>query len=445
MSIFDWFVSVYESSNTFLLEKFLVVFIMFRFNYFFLFLVFQFVFCKAQEHSKNDFNYTFVSFQYDLGRTSHANTYFPDTRPFQGLEFAIGLTNFSNELKWAKQLYFPRNGIAISYNNFGNTAKIGSSISVIPFLDFTLLNTGTKKLDLNIGIGASYFDVIYDSNSNVTNQAISTHITWAFRSNLRYDLWKYKNSKSQIVLGYYHNSNGHLRLPNYGLNTFILGLNTEFRYNISKIDDLNLEIPNRSKNTSSIKYYSYRFGLGQNVLTKYDDNKREVYTVSASFGKIKSKTFKYGAGFYYRFYENYYHYIQNGQLVAEMYPDLKKNPLAKASSFGMFADGEVLMNHIGIELNIGFNFYKPFYKVDYKLNEGKIIDDGSYQLGKLDWYYNVKHLISSRFGLKYYALNTNNSPKHNVFLGAFINANLGQADFTELGIGYVFCPSIKKK
>ena len=92
-----------------------------------------------------------------------------------------------------------------------------------------------------------------------------------------------------------------------------------------------------------------------------------------------------------------------------------------------------------------FNFTKPFYKVDYKLNEGKIIDDGSYQLGKLDWYYNVKHLISSRFGLKYYALNTNNSPKHNVFLGAFINANLGQADFTELGIGYVFCPSIKKK
>ena len=106
---------------------------MFRINYFFLIVVFQCGFCKAQEHSKSVFNYSIVSFQYNLGRTSPANTYFPNTRPFQGVEFAFGKTNFSNELEWAKQLYFPRNGVAISYNDFGNTAKIGSSISVIPF------------------------------------------------------------------------------------------------------------------------------------------------------------------------------------------------------------------------------------------------------------------------------------------------------------------------
>jgi hypothetical protein len=409
-------------------------------------LLFSTVFCLAQESATTASNYSFVSFQYDFGRTSPANTYFPETKPFQGIEVAFGRTNNRNDLEWARQLNFPRTGISVSYSDFGNKEKIGSAISVIPFLDFPIFRKWSNRFDANIGIGASYFDVIYDLESNVTNQAISTHITWAFRSNIRYDFLRFKNGKSQIVLGYYHNSNGHVRLPNYGLNTFLLGLNTEFNFNKIEVASLNLDGSKVNENSSLQTYYCYRFGLGQNVLTKYDDHKREVYTVSASLGRIKNKTFKYGVGMYYRFYESYYNHIQKeGELINDMYPDLKKNPILKASSFGVFADGEVLLSHVGLEMQIGLNFYKPFYKVDWKLNQGEIIYDGSYQLGELNWYYNVKHLISSRLGLKYYAFDNNKAPTHNLFIGAFINANLGQADFSELGLGYVFCPSSKKK
>jgi hypothetical protein len=409
-------------------------------------LLFSTVFCLAQESATTVSNFSFVSFQYDLGRTSPANTYFPETKPFQGIEVAFGRTNNRNDLEWARQLNFPRTGISVSYSDFGNKEKIGSAVSVIPFIDFPVFRKWSNRFDANIGIGASYFDVIYDLESNVTNQAISTHITWAFRSNLRYDFLRFKNGKSQIVLGYYHNSNGHVRLPNYGLNTFLLGLNTEFNFNKNEVASLNLDGSKVNENSSLQTYYCYRFGLGQNVLTKYDDHKREVYTVSASLGRIKNKTFKYGLGMYYRFYESYYNHIQKeGELINDMYPDLKKNPILKASSFGVFADGEVLLSHVGLEMQIGLNFYKPFYKVDWKLNQGEIIYDGSYQLGELNWYYNVKHLISSRLGLKYYAFDNNKSPTHNLFIGAFINANLGQADFSEVGLGYVFCPSSKKK
>ena len=417
-----------------------------RFKFILLIVAFSINFCLAQEHFGSLRNYSFATFQYDIGRTSPANTYFPDTKSFQGIEIAIGKTNFSNQLEWTKQLNFPRTGISFSYSDFGNSENIGKAVSVIPFLDFSILNNWTKRLDLDVGVGASYFDVIYDKNTNVTNQAISTHITWAFRSNLRYDLCDFKNGKSQIVLGYYHNSNGHMRLPNYGLNTFFLGLHTEFNFNKNEVANLTIPTPSNMEGNNIQTYYSYRFGLGQNVLTKFDNNKREVYSVSASVGKIKNKTFKYGVGAYYRFYESYYHHIQSdGELVNDMYPGLKKNPILKASGFGVFADGELLLSHVGIEMQIGLNIYKPFYKVDYKLTQGKVIYDGSYQLGQLDWYYNVKHLVSSRLGLKYYAFDNNKSPVHNLFLGVFINANLGQADFTELGLGYVFCPSSKKK
>ena len=409
-------------------------------------LLFSTLFCIAQESATTVSNFSFVALQYDFGRTSPANTYFPETKPFQGIEVALGRTNYRNDLEWARQLHFPRTGISVSYSDFGNKEKIGSAISVMPFLDFPVFRKWTNRFDANIGIGASYFDVIYDLESNVTNQAISTHITWAFRSNLRYDFLRFKNGKSQIVLGYYHNSNGHVRLPNYGLNTFLLGLNTEFNFNKNSVADLNFGVPITNTNTSLQTYYCYRFGLGQNVLTKYDDHKREVYTVSASLGRIKNKTFKYGVGMYYRFYESYYNHIQKeGELINDMYPDLKKNPIVKSSSFGVFADGEVLLSHVGLEMQIGLNFYKPFYKVDWKLNQGEIIYDGSYQLGELNWYYDVKHLISSRLGLKYYTFDNNKSPTHNLFVGAFINANLGQADFTELALGYVFSPTSRKK
>ena len=48
-------------------------------------------------------------------------------------------------------------------------------------------------------------------------------------------------------------------------------------------------------------------------------------------------------------------------------------------------------------------------------------------------------------GLKYYLWSTTNSPKDNMYIGAHINANLGQADFTELSIGYTYRFSYKEK
>lgn len=47
--------------------------------------------------------------------------------------------------------------------------------------------------------------------------------------------------------------------------------------------------------------------------------------------------------------------------------------------------------------------------------------------------------------LKYYLWSTNNAPKHNTFIGAHINANIGQADFTELSFRYVYRFNMKEK
>jgi len=410
------------------------------------FLLFSFTISFSQnENSIKNNNYSFASLEYGIGKTSSANVNFPKLSPQQSILFSLGTTNKNQNLEWAKQLNYPNTGLTISYVDIGNSKQLGKAISVIPFIDFSLFNRWTNRLNLKVGLGASYFNKVYDAVENPNNMAISTHFTWAFRSNIYYSLLEKEKYNLKIGLGYFHNSNGHVRLPNNGLNTFLASVYSEIKFNNELQKEPKTDTDSLSNNRTFQRFYATRIGLGQKVLSKYSTDKKEVYAFAASTGKIINKTFKYGYGFYYRFYEDYYDYIKDdGKLVIELYPECKENPVRYASNIGIFANGELLLSHVGVEFELGFNFYKPAYKFDWQINEEKYVNDG-YQLGELNWYYNIKKSISSRLGAKLYAINTNKAPRHNLFLGAFINANFGQADFTELTLGYVYCLPIKKR
>ena len=106
-----------------------------------------------------------------------------------------------------------------------------------------------------------------------------------------------------------------------------------------------------------------------------------------------------------------------------------------------------MLNHIGIDLQIGINLHKPAYKIDWRINQGwdntpREISE-TWMLGEYNTKYKLKQLISTRLGLKYYLIGTINKPKHNVYAGCYINANLGQADFAELSLGYVYAFDFK--
>lgn len=388
-------------------------------------------------------DYTFAALEYSIGKTSTANVNFPSLSPQQGVLFTFGSTNNDDGHEWKRQLNHPETGVTFSYVSLGNSTQLGNAISVVPYVDFKVFNKWSNRYNFKVGLGASYFPTIYDEIENPNNKAISTHFTWAFRSNLYYELVQSENYKVKLGLGYFHNSNGHTRLPNNGLNTFLFSMYSELNFNkkeISVVEDNNGSHPKTLQ-----RYFTTRFGLGQRVLSKYNNDSKDVYVFSASTGKIINKTFKYGYGMYYRLYKDYYDYInENGPLVTELYPEYRDNPSWYASNIGVFGSGELLLSHFGIEFELGINLHKPSYKFDWQINEEKYVD-GVYQLGELNWYYNIKKTISSRLGAKLYAINTNKAPQHNVFLGAFINSNFGQADFSELTLGYVYSLPIKER
>lgn len=411
-----------------------------RFKLLFLVLLFASI-AQGQQLIKP--NYSFAALEYSIGKTSTANVNFPKLNPQQGLLFSIGTTNFDDKLEWARQLNYPKTGLTVSYVDMGNNDKVGQTITLIPFIDFKILNKWSDRWNVKFGLGTSYFNKMYDEVDNPDNKAITTQFTWAFRSNLYYRLLEREQYDLKLGVGYFHNSNGHLRLPNNGLNTFLFSVYSELKFNKEPLTEFKTD--SISSHRTSQRYYSARVGLGQKVLSEDSTNKKEVYAFAASTGKIINKTFKYGYGFYYRFYEDYYDYItQDGELVNELYPEMKEKPVQYASNIGLFASGELLLSHVGIEFEIGLNLYKPAYKFDWQINERKWVD-GGFQLGELNSYYKLKKTVSSRLGTKLYLINTNKAPRHNLFLGAFINANFGQADFSELTLGYVYCLPIKNR
>ena len=153
--------------------------------------IISFILFSSFVFSQNQSNYSFVSLEYGLGKTAPANFNFPETNPQQNLVFSIGKTNNNPKDEWAKQLDYPKTGFSILYADFGNSSKLGRAITVMPFIDFHIFRKYSSKFNFRTGLGASYFNVVYDKNSNVFNKAITIHFTWSFRSFLYYFVCMY--------------------------------------------------------------------------------------------------------------------------------------------------------------------------------------------------------------------------------------------------------------
>jgi hypothetical protein len=161
-------------------------------------------------------------------------------------------------------------------------------------------------------------------------------------------------------------------------------------------------------------------------------------------------------GAFYRFYQHYHDYIKGNESLVQPgqeFEQFRNDPVRYSTNFGIHLNGEVLLGHFGISTQLGVNFYKPAYAIDWRINEGWDYPPRelppNWVLGEYNTKYQLKKLISTRLGIRYYLfkaqVTTPNTDLHtnakgvriNPFVGAHLNANLGQADFTELSIGVI--------
>ncbi|TGV01641.1 acyloxyacyl hydrolase [Flavivirga rizhaonensis] len=396
---------------------------------------------KGQENNSNIFS---ITPEILIGITGEPNTGFPDRGLQKQAFISLGWHHTTHTQEWVSYLKTSKAGISLGYTDLANKTNLGEIFTIQPFLEFNAFKS--KNINLHVGTGISYVTKKYHPITNEFNKAISTDLTWSFRLFMYYNLMKYNQVNWRIGAGYTHHSNGHTRLPNQGYNSFLISLGLEI--NTSKNSLKNSASPVKIPKKTISDYFSIRSGYGIHVLSQAFDDKKSVYTISGEYGKIYNNTLKLGLGAYFRFYQTYYDYISNNESLVQNgreFSDLKSNPFTNALSIGITVNSELLLNHFGIDLQVGINIFKPAYKIDWRINQGwgdvpKIIPEsgGNYRLGDVgESYFKIKRTISARFGLKYYVIGTAKKPANNLYLGAFINSNLGQADFTELAIGYI--------
>ncbi|MFK7781655.1 acyloxyacyl hydrolase [Psychroserpens sp.] len=414
-------------------------------------LVFLYFLSFSQESNRITNNFI-ITPEVLIGITGESNSEFPDRSLQKQLLVNFGWDHKNNNQEWAKRLKYPRTGLSIGYTDFGNNDKLGQAFSLLPFIEFNAFKK--ERFKVHIGTGVSYFNTQYDFEDNFFNMAVSTDLTWSFRLFGYYNLFPTETIDWRIGIGYAHHSNGHTRLPNQGYNSFLFSVSADLKSNSNTHIENNLNALTFQNSISD--YYILNFGTGLNALSETFDDKKEVYTISGEYGKIINNTFKLGIGFYYRFYQNYYDYIKNNESLVQEGRDfdyLRDNPFWNATNIALTVNGEILMNHIGIDVQFGFNIHKPAYRIDWTLNQGygivpKTIPENHgtiYGLGELDTYYELKRLISGRFGIKYYLIGTDKKSNHDFYVGTFINSNFGQADFTELSFGFIKTFNFKER
>lgn len=376
--------------------------------------------------------------EYSIGETSSADNTFISLKASQTFGIGFGMQH-NDSLNWVKQLRNPYTGLILQVANHGNVEKIGHTISLLPYIEKPIL-LKNEKLKLLTAIGVAYHTKKYDFNENWQNKAISTDFTYAFRLGVYYDIFQKNNFQSRLNINYLHYSNGHIQWPNNGINTLALGLNISYD-GFNKTENL-IEKTLSKKDIKKDKqsFFSVQTGIGEHALYRFYNYRRSVHSLDFMYGKIYNKTHKIGLGLYMRHYTNNYKYIKEGNnLVSQEYASLQKNPFLNASSLGIALNYEFLMQHISMETELGLTLYRPFFPTEFRLDATLINKQtGLYENGKAEGMtYTLKRFISGKLGLKYYLFNTYKAPKNNFYVGGHIVSRLGQADYSELTLGYI--------
>lgn len=333
----------------------------------------------------------------------------------------IGLWQSDTLKAWKGYFGFPLTSLELSASRLGNDAVFGYEWSAMPVISFFSRSGDPLAWRYTFGLGASYFTRHYMAADNERNEAVGSSFTWNFKAFLYKGYKVGKHGFYSIGAGYLHSSNGHMQLPNYGLNSALVSMQYNWLGNAARPKAVRAA----SYKTKPGRVLQVRQGAGLHALGNaggpVESVRKPVYTTAVSMGWIFRQSVKINTGFAYRYYQHYYDYITENQ--SEGFTD---KPDESASCVYFLLGCELLLGHVSMDIAGGLNIFKPFYETFYNTFE---------RGGNTDYW--LKRLFNTRLGLNVYLFDPA-SAVNNIFAGAHINANFGQADFSEISVGYSY-------
>lgn len=361
----------------------------------------------------------FLETEIAIGKVIGNYPNFPPTGIRTGFSITYGVLHNDTTRNWPAYFNYPVTGITAAFHRLGNDRVYGYEATIIPFVSMSPSKNARSPLWFKLGMGASYYTRHYFSENNTENLSVGSAFNWAFQVHLSKSWMLSEKVGFQAGIGFLHGSNGHTQLPNFGINSFASEFALTWYLNDSD-PTLRHTRPERLVEKKPLLIHArYGFGLQEfgGTTGPIGGEKRPVHCIGLGAGLMMRKQWKIKASLTYRYYEHINQYF-----LAEE----NKTNHWQASNLLFSLGSEFLMGHFGIDVEVGINIFKPFFRTFHELYETG---------GEVD--YTLKRMFPSRFGFNTYLISNEKSWKNNLCLGASICANFGEADFSEISLTYI--------
>jgi hypothetical protein len=148
----------------------------------------------------------------------------------QALRIDFGVLKHSQK-NWNYCNCYSRNGVSISYINFGNPSKLGQAFTLSVFAEPILISLNRFAVSLRTSAGFAFLNKVYDSISNKENIFFSTKLSYLLEAGLNASYQLSESFKLRATAQFNHISNGGRSDPNEGMNFPALGFGLNYTFN----------------------------------------------------------------------------------------------------------------------------------------------------------------------------------------------------------------------
>ena len=338
-----------------------------------------------------------------LGPTLQINPVFPEITQISGLlEVGIRYKTFGNKL-WHERYGFPEIGLSAVYLSLGNPEVLGWGVSLLPTFRGIMKAKGKFQLHYVLATSLVFSPNIFDRISNPSNNVLGSRMSNLTHLGLE-GSW-HIDKRWTCVLGFSgtHISNSHVRIPNLGVN--IPAWKMGVQYQISPPTTEPIASQADTSRASGISLYpGIRLGYGFTASKIPNGPVHPVYLASLHLNTFWRNKIRFRIGLEGFFNESIYSFFRNHQADWVPLP-------SGAIGIAMYGGFEFALGRFSLMGQLG-----PYLK------RAELMD----------------YLLYTKLGVQYYWIDQQVQDRMQPFLGVYVHSHSGEADFAEIGIGWLF-------
>jgi hypothetical protein len=311
----------------------------------------------------------------------------------------------------------PESGVCLSFHNFGNSNDLGYGVGLQYQITFHQKLSERLSLTECFRPGLIYNTKPYHYLSNTKNIVSGAPFSALIGASMGLNYKMTSSLSLNLEATLWHASNGHTGLPNVGMNSPMGMLSVQYRFDKSKIDTLKFTRGSFDKKMGIVVMGS--IGVNQAGGTTRPTNGQEYVKGLVSIGgSWRTRTTQRWTLTLDACYDQTY------RLWNETQEWTSKNAFTESSAIILMLGHEWIYQHWSLISNGGLNLYNPTLgKIVGRVEEPNIANV-------------IKRYVPGRFAVRYYFTHPWKSSRSG-FVQLGIKSNFGQADFVEMGLGWV--------